>query len=325
MKKLKFITLTLAIIITLPMLQSCLDDNDHQSRSLVISTINQISEDSKEFYFTLDNGKTMFPSNSQAWGGEKFENGQRAFVIFNELEQPVNGYDYNIQVRDITKVLTKEIVTMDDEENTEEKIGDDKINATYMWISKDKKYLTIEFQYYGTHSEDKKHFLNLVINNKEADSAAENEDNTDDEYINLEFRHNSERDSPDHLGEGYVSFKLDKIEEQIEGKISKDKKYLTIEFQYYGTHSEDKKHFLNLVINNKEADSAAENEDNTDDEYINLEFRHNSERDSPDHLGEGYVSFKLDKIEEQIEGKKGLNIRVRTLYDGIKNYKVQFP
>lgn len=29
MKKLKFITLTLAIIITLPMLQSCLDDNDH--------------------------------------------------------------------------------------------------------------------------------------------------------------------------------------------------------------------------------------------------------------------------------------------------------
>ena len=159
MKKLKFITLTLAIIITLPMLQSCLDDNDHQSRSLVISTINQISEDSKEFYFTLDNGKTMFPSNSQAWGGEKFEYGQRAFVIFNELEQPVNGYDYNIQVRDITKVLTKEIVTMDDEENTEEKIGDDKINATYMWISKDKKYLTIEFQYYGTHSEDKKHFL----------------------------------------------------------------------------------------------------------------------------------------------------------------------
>ena len=27
---------------------------------------------------------------------------------------------------------------MDDEENTEEKIGDDKINATYMRISKDK-------------------------------------------------------------------------------------------------------------------------------------------------------------------------------------------
>ena len=239
MKKLKFITLTLAIIITLPMLQSCLDDNDHQSRSLVISTINQISEDSKEFYFTLDNGKTMFPSNSQAWGGEKFENGQRAFVIFNELEQPVNGYDYNIQVRDITKVLTKEIVTMDDEENTEEKIGDDKINATYMWISKDKKYLTIEFQYYGTHSEDKKHFLNLVINNLTPAPTAD--------------------------------------------------------------------------------------EDSEEDEFINLEFRHNNEGDYPQTLGEGYVSFRLDKIKEQMEGKKGLRIRVNTLYGGIKTYEVKFP
>ena len=53
------------------------------------------------------------------------------------------------------------------DDNDEEKIGDDKINTTYMWINKDNKYLTIEFQYYGTHSEDKKHFLNLVINDKE--------------------------------------------------------------------------------------------------------------------------------------------------------------
>ena len=206
MKKLKFITLTLAIIITLPMLQSCLDDNDHQSRSLVISTINQISEDSKEFYFTLDNGKTMFPSNSQAWGGEKFENGQRAFVIFNELEQPVNGYDYNVQVKQINEILTKDIVEMDDDENTEEKIGDDKINTTYMWINKDNKYLTIEFQYYGTHSEDKKHFLNLVINDKKETAPTADEDNAEDEYINLEFRHNSEGDYPQSLGEGICVF-----------------------------------------------------------------------------------------------------------------------
>ena len=240
MKKLKFITLTLAIIITLPMLQSCLDDNDHQSRSLVISTINQISEDSKEFYFTLDDGKKMYPSNSQGWNNEDWVEGQRAFVIFNELEEPVNGYDLNIQVKGINPILTKDIVTMGEDDNDEEKIGDDKINTTYMWINKDNKYLTIEFQ-------------------------------------------------------------------------------------YYGTHSEDKKHFLNLVINDKEETAPTADEGNAEDEYINLEFRHNSERDSPDHLGEGYVSFKLDKIEEQIEGKKGLNIRVRTLYDGIKNYKVQFP
>ena len=99
---------------------------------------------------------------------------------------------------------------MGEGENTEEKIGDDKINSTYMWITQDKKYLTIEFQYYGTHSEDKKHFLNLVINNKDAEPAA---DDANDEYINLEFRHNDEGDTADRLGEGiylsnWIRFKI---------------------------------------------------------------------------------------------------------------------
>lgn len=217
MKKFKFYVFIFAIMIAMPLFQSCLDDDDSPSDLLVISTIDMISQDSKDFYFTLDNGEKMYPSNGHAWNGADFVKGQRAFVIFNELEEPVSGYDHNVQVKQIKKILTKDIVTMDDEENTEEKIGDDKINATYMWITKDKKYLTIEFQYYGTHSEDKKHFLNLVINNTQPAPAA-NEGNEEDEYINLEFRHNNEGDYPQSLGEGYVSFKLDEIKDQMEGK-----------------------------------------------------------------------------------------------------------
>lgn len=223
MKKFKFIALFFATMATMQMLQSCLDDDNGPNEALVISTINKISPDSKEFYFTLDNGKKMRPDNVQGWSGKDYEDGQRAFVIFNELEQPVEGYDYNILVRQIREVLTKDIVTMGGE-NTEEKIGDDKINITYMWISSDHKYLTIEFQYYGTHSEDKKHFLNLVINDAQSSPTAEGEEDTnggtdsDDDFINLEFRHNSEGDSPVHLGEGYVSFKLDEIKDRMEGK-----------------------------------------------------------------------------------------------------------
>lgn len=225
MKKFKFIGFALAILTTMPMLQSCLDDDNGPNEALVISTINKISPDSKEFYFTLDNGKKMRPDNVQGWSGKDYEDGQRAFVIFNELEQSVEGYDYNILVRQIREVLTKDIVTMGGE-NTEEKIGDDKINITYMWISSDRKYLTIEFQYYGTHSEDKKHFLNLVINDAQPSPTADNADadndsnngGADSDFINLEFRHNSEGDSPVHLGEGYVSFKLDEIKDRMEGK-----------------------------------------------------------------------------------------------------------
>ena len=129
MKKFKFIAFFIAVMTTMPILQSCLDD-DSSSDSLVIGTINLISPDSKDFYFTLDDGKTMFPSNGNGWISDKNKDGQRAFVIFKELEEPVKGYDYNIQVREIKEILTKEIVTMGEGENTEEKIGDDKINST---------------------------------------------------------------------------------------------------------------------------------------------------------------------------------------------------
>lgn len=104
---------------------------------------------------------------------------------------------------------------MGEGENTEEYIGNDPINITYMWITQDKKYLTIEYQFYGTGNSNRKHFLNLVINPIKPDL----QDNKQtDEYINLEFRHNDEGDFAERLEEGYVSFKLDNIKEMMTGK-----------------------------------------------------------------------------------------------------------
>ena len=51
MKKFKFIAFIFAIMTTMPILQSCLDDDDNSSDLLAISTINMISQDSKEFLF----------------------------------------------------------------------------------------------------------------------------------------------------------------------------------------------------------------------------------------------------------------------------------
>lgn len=212
MNKLKSRAFFLAILVLLPFLQSCLDDDDSPSESFVISTLNVPDPESKDFYFTLDDGKKMFPSDTRGLGDYKLIDGQRAFVIFNEIDQKVEGYDYNIQIKRIEDILTKDIITLNDE-NVKE-IGDDKINSTYMWITPDLKYLTIEFQYLGTHSKDKKHFLNLVIN----ELKAEPRESPENDYIELEFRHNDEGDAPNRLGEGYVSFKLDEIKEQMEGK-----------------------------------------------------------------------------------------------------------
>ena len=46
------------------------------------------------------------------------------------------------------------------------------------------------------------------------------------------------------------------------------------------------------------------------------EGSHNAYNDSQLTLGTGLASFKLDNIAEQLKEKKGLNIRVKSLYDG---------
>lgn len=236
MRNFKFMALIFILVTVSTTFQSCLDGDDQPSDSLVISTINVSDAKSKDFYFTLDNGKKMYPGDTKWLGNYELTDGQRAFVVFNELDDKVEGYDYNIQIKQITNILTKDIVTMGEDENTEDKIGDDKINATYIWMTKDAKYLSVEFQYFGTHNENKKHFLNLVIN-----------------------------------------------------------------------------------------PSTPEATDDAENDYLELEFRHNDEDDSPAQLGEGYVSFKLDKIKDMVSGKKGLKIRVNTIYDGVKYYKIDLP
>ena len=66
MKKLKttFVTFLLLFITTMPMMQSCLDDdwNGSAGSSLAIGTVRII--DGKDYYFALDEGTKMFPGDT---------------------------------------------------------------------------------------------------------------------------------------------------------------------------------------------------------------------------------------------------------------------
>lgn len=93
--------------------------------------------------------------------------------------------------------------------------------------------------------------------------------------------------------------------------------FLTIEYQYLGSGNTDKKHMLNLVQNQT-------TESTTDDGYVHLEFRHNAFDDQPLKTVPGIVSFKTDSIADQLTGKKGLKLRVKTIYDGIQYFPVDF-
>lgn len=94
--------------------------------------------------------------------------------------------------------------------------------------------------------------------------------------------------------------------------------YLNIQYQLY--HSDDpcKKHMLNLVVNE------ASDGKNDKEGYVTLEFRQNAFGDNYGTPAPGIVSFKLDKIANLLEGKKGLNIRVNSLHDGERYYTEDF-
>lgn len=205
-QKMTFVTLML-LFLTTPMLQSCLDDwNNDYNTLFAIGTVEVI--EGKDYYFALDEGSKLYPSDTSYVHNYTVADGQRAFIYFSKLDEKLPGYDYNAQINHIENILTKDIYFMPAEKA--DSIGDDRINATDFWITGD--YLNIKYQFYHSNNEEKKHMLNLVVNE------ASTGENDKPDYVNLEFRHNAYNDSQLQLGTGMVSFKLDNIAGLMEGK-----------------------------------------------------------------------------------------------------------
>lgn len=209
MKKLiSYLSVFLLMLATCTTLYSCLDlddDNDNNT-AFSIGTIKIIQ--GRDYYFALDSGEKMYPSDTTRVHNYPLVDGQRVFIYFRPLDQKISGYDYNVQLYQLNNILTKNIIPLT--AATADSIGDDRINATNMWITD--RFLNIEYQIYSSDNPTKKHMLNLVINKTKGNSS----DNAD--YIDLELRHNAFNDSGILLSWGVVSFRLDEIANQLPGK-----------------------------------------------------------------------------------------------------------
>ena len=219
----KTFTIFISLLVLAWTCQSCKKGDDAPQDLLTISTIN-INPASNELFFTLDNGETMYPVDM---GGitETFSDGQRAFVIFERTDEPVGGYTYSIRVKQIQKIQTKEPVLTEPDKLPEGLLGNDKINVTYLWLTSDKRYLTVEYQIYGDLNEGKEPTLDLLLSPKQqVDSNAD--------YLDLELHYKQSGTPSDNLEEGYVSFRLDNIKEQLNEKKGVRVKVKTIYENY---------------------------------------------------------------------------------------------
>lgn len=193
-------------LLLIPTLSSCLDDDNDRYHGyydslLSIATI-QVN-DGKDYFFSLDDGKTLLPGDTLSIHNYQVKHGQRVFVYYNILEENKSRYDYNGKIYLIENILTKPVYNMPAEK--EDSIGDDRINLLASRLSNG--HITMQFQYYGSGDPDKPHMLNLV-NNLDAE-------NPQGDYIDLEFRHNAFDDAPLNMGWGYVSFKINEDDTHI--------------------------------------------------------------------------------------------------------------
>ena len=122
-------------LFTLFVIQSCLDDSNDFTESfkdtlLGMGTVQTLHED--DFYFLLDEGSKLYPTDLSDVRNYEVKDGQRAFIYFDELPEELPGYKYNAKVRFIQDILTKDIYSMPVEKA--DSIGDDPINITQILI-----------------------------------------------------------------------------------------------------------------------------------------------------------------------------------------------
>ncbi len=192
-------------------LEACsLNDDDNFGTVNVdgeaVATILPVEDDEKDFYFLLDGGQKLYPSDKRGIAGNyDWKKGQRVHILFNLLEQKIPGYEYNGQIVYLFNILTKDVIPLT--EDTADSIGDDRIDITAGVFGN--KHLNIYFRFRGTENPNKVHMVNLVRNETKEGITEEGD------FLVLEFRHNAYNDYQSKTLEGNVSFRLPFTEEEF--------------------------------------------------------------------------------------------------------------
>ncbi|MEG2370843.1 MAG: NigD-like C-terminal domain-containing protein [Alistipes sp.] len=207
MRKFQFIGLALLAIV--PLLQSC-NDADGDYPSLAALTTVQVPAGTSDYYFHLDNNKTVYPGDKSRIGAYDTtdKDGKRAIVYYSLLDQKKEGFDYNATMYDIVDVLTKKVEVATTAEEVKP-FGNDRINIKQVWISGG----WLNILYVLETSGLKSHKISL-IENKTATAPA----GMPADYTYLEFRQFADGDNVGRLYSNYVCYKLDAYDPAVTGK-----------------------------------------------------------------------------------------------------------
>lgn len=182
-------------LIAIPFFSSCNSKTDEPSKYALV-TIREFSGP-YPYIGILDNNQKMYFGNVR--GTYSANDGQRAIVYFNELEESVPGFDINADIYYISNILTKNTVTL--REQQLDTLGTSPISITRAWIGGG--YMNIEYAVAISPYSSKVSFINLVDNRLLYPDQ-------DDDYYKLQLRHKRDDDVvvKDNIVKGMACFRL---------------------------------------------------------------------------------------------------------------------
>lgn len=153
------------------------------------------------FYLTKDNGQTLYPASINSFLiGYRLNDQNRAIASYFILAGKKEGYDKNIQLIDISNVLTKPIYTLtaDTAQNSVLR-GANPISIHKAWTGDG--FINIIFDYKA--SPGSVHYINLIVDQENGPNPNPNGDSW---Y--LDFVHDTKGDTGNRTFRGIVSFKI---------------------------------------------------------------------------------------------------------------------
>jgi len=165
------------------------------------SVLGTVAKSNDSVIVVSDDDERLLVNNSGSLSS--INDNERIILYFTLIEEPLpSGVDYIIDVYNFTKVLFKPVIELTDQ--IADSIGNDPMTVRDIWLAKD--YLNLNFEFYGN---DEVHYINLTRNPGEIPT----------DTINLEVRHNDNDDPYNYLRNGFVTFDLESLRNEVKDSV----------------------------------------------------------------------------------------------------------
>ena len=104
--------LLLSLLCLAAFIPACDKDESDYPSYISFATVAVPAQSSRNYYFVLDDGATVYPSDKdRIMYNANGKNGNRAVIYYNFLASSVPGFDHNIALYDVVDITSKEIVS----------------------------------------------------------------------------------------------------------------------------------------------------------------------------------------------------------------------